>query len=257
MWNIVYTNIMAEMNEFLENCNSQTYKVKHVPLESLEKIESLNDTFAIVLSYQEGDEESISQARIIKEKHTSIPIIIISHYFNDKVSFWCLRNRIWDYIILPAEKEYFELKLQTLLALKKTEMKKRSLRFPTSESCINTLYSYTKNTLMKTHGALDYISSHYGQKITIGQLASTCNMSAWQFTSTFKKEMGSTPCEFLRKYRLNYAMCLLAGSSKSIQEIAYDVGFDDASYFSRVFKIHSGKSPNMFRQSLGRVNQTV
>jgi len=55
---------------------------------------------------------------------------------------------------------------------------------------------------------------------------------------------GIGPSDLIKQYRLNKAMELLQNSDKSINHIAYQVGFRDASYFTKIFKVHFGEVPS-------------
>ncbi|MFN2243397.1 MAG: helix-turn-helix transcriptional regulator, partial [Anaerolineae bacterium] len=64
----------------------------------------------------------------------------------------------------------------------------------------------------------------------------------------FRKELGVTPIAYLNRYRVHQAKQLLSDTSKSITEIALEVGFSDSGYFSRVFRREVGLSPEAYRQ---------
>jgi AraC-like DNA-binding protein len=68
-------------------------------------------------------------------------------------------------------------------------------------------------------------------------------------TFCFRKELGVTPIAYLHRYRVNQAKQLLIDTSKSITEIALEVGFSDSSYFGRIFRRETGVSPQGFRQA--------
>ena len=71
----------------------------------------------------------------------------------------------------------------------------------------------------------------------------------------FKKEMGVTPLEYMIRLRMKKAEAMLTAmwtNEYSISEIAEQCGFDDALYFSRVFKKNFGCSPSKFAKSRGK-----
>lgn len=58
--------------------------------------------------------------------------------------------------------------------------------------------------------------------------------------------------DYIRKLRIDKAIQLLSSSSHSLTEIAYLTGFSDQSHFTRIFKVHTGKSPSAYKKSLGK-----
>ena len=94
---------------------------------------------------------------------------------------------------------------------------------------------------------LDYIHTHYQDKITIEELAKTASISKTEVLRCFKAIMGLSPISYLNSYRLQRAAHMLINTEKSIQEIAEGCGFDDNSYFSKLFKKKYHVTPHDYR----------
>lgn len=94
---------------------------------------------------------------------------------------------------------------------------------------------------------LAYIHTHYQDKITIEELAKTTSISKTEVLRCFKAIMGLSPISYLNSYRLQRAAHMLINTEKSIQEIAEDCGFDDNSYFSKLFKKKYHVTPHDYR----------
>lgn len=94
---------------------------------------------------------------------------------------------------------------------------------------------------------LDYIHTHYKDKITIEELAKTASISKTEVLRCFKAIMGLSPISYLNSYRLQRAAHMLMNTEKSIQEIAEGCGFDDNSYFSKLFKRKYHMPPHNYR----------
>lgn len=94
---------------------------------------------------------------------------------------------------------------------------------------------------------LNYIHTHYKDKITIEELAKTASISKTEVLRCFKAIMGRSPISYLNSYRLQRAAHLLINTEKNIQEIAEDCGFDDNSYFSKLFKKKYHVTPHGYR----------
>lgn len=78
----------------------------------------------------------------------------------------------------------------------------------------------------------------------MGRFADEMNMTAVQLRRKLKALTNYTSNEFVRKYRLERAAQLLAQKSATVSEIAFDVGFENLSYFSKMFQEEFGKLPS-------------
>ena len=94
---------------------------------------------------------------------------------------------------------------------------------------------------------LDYIQTNYKDKITIETLAKTASISKTEVLRCFKSIIGLSPINYLNSYRLQKAAQLLINTENNIQEIATECGFDDNSYFSKLFKKNYHVTPHSFR----------
>lgn len=92
-----------------------------------------------------------------------------------------------------------------------------------------------------------YINRHYSERITLGDISKATFYSAAYCENEFKKTTGKSIINYLIDVRISEAKKLLAESSMSCASIATAVGFDDANYFSRVFKKRTGYSPLRYR----------
>lgn len=96
-----------------------------------------------------------------------------------------------------------------------------------------------------------YISLHYMEKITDGQLSKQFAMSKPTLYRKFKSNMGMTPANYINDVRLTQSIILLETADMPINRICKSVGVDDVFYFSRLFKRKYGQSPALYRKSLG------
>ena len=111
-----------------------------------------------------------------------------------------------------------------------------------------------KKTPDKMKNVLKYIENNYMQKITIGDIAAAVGFSESHFMRYFKETMGTSFVEYLRDYRLTIASRLLTSSDSSILNIAAETGFENLSYFNRVFKEKYKMTPRQFRKE-SRLNE--
>ncbi|RED58105.1 helix-turn-helix domain-containing protein [Cohnella lupini] len=104
---------------------------------------------------------------------------------------------------------------------------------------------------------IDYIHSHYMNSFSLNELAGIAGMEIKPFSYHFSKYCGIFPIDYLIQQRMKHAKQLLAMSSCTIRDISTRVGYSDAHYFSRLFKIHVGCSPTLFRQTQGNYPPSI
>jgi len=85
---------------------------------------------------------------------------------------------------------------------------------------------------------------------SVHEMAGRLNISAGYLSDVLKQESGKTALEHIHIYLISEAKNRLRGEDKSVSEIAYALGFENLSYFSRLFKKEVGVSPNYFKKQM-------
>ncbi|MDR1352990.1 MAG: helix-turn-helix domain-containing protein [Treponema sp.] len=93
-----------------------------------------------------------------------------------------------------------------------------------------------------------FIWENYTRKICLKEIAEASGLSAPYFSSIFKEEMGENLSTYLNRLRVERAATMLIESNMSLCEIAGVCGFEDQSWFSKIFKSYTGKSPGKYRE---------
>lgn len=99
--------------------------------------------------------------------------------------------------------------------------------------------------------AVQYIHRHYSVKIGLQVVADQVHMSPSHFSKVFKTGMGKSFVDYLTEVRIEQSRSLLLNRDFSLIDIAGLVGFEDQSYFSKVFRRHVGVSPGRYRETRG------
>ncbi|MNO54622.1 HTH-type transcriptional regulator ChbR [compost metagenome] len=97
---------------------------------------------------------------------------------------------------------------------------------------------------------IQYIQHNYHNPIRLSELAALVPMSEGQFCRFFKSMTRQTPMDYINSYRIRQAIELLREPERKISDIALEVGYDNISYFIRVFRKIMSCSPSEFRKRL-------
>ena len=99
--------------------------------------------------------------------------------------------------------------------------------------------------------AVDYIKKHYSERISLEEVAAKVFLSPAYFSKIFKEEMKSNFTAYVNNLRIDRSRTLLKETSIPLVDIAGMVGFEDQSYFTKVFRKVTGTSPGRYRESRG------
>ncbi|MBE5958574.1 MAG: response regulator [Lachnospiraceae bacterium] len=108
-------------------------------------------------------------------------------------------------------------------------------------------YNFTDANYYIIKTALKYIYANYASKMSLMDVAEQCYISNWHLSKLLNQYTGKGFFEIINVIRIDKAKELLKTSNAKVQEISEQVGFQDVTHFSRIFKNHVGTSPKDFR----------
>jgi AraC-like DNA-binding protein len=108
------------------------------------------------------------------------------------------------------------------------------------------------SSLQKLQRALTLMSERLDQDLKRGDIAYAVDWSSAHFTRVLKEKTGLSFTAQLTQLRINRAIELLANSNQGLLDIALATGFSDQSYFTRVFRKHTGLTPAAYRREHSR-----
>lgn len=95
---------------------------------------------------------------------------------------------------------------------------------------------------------IKHINENFNQQISLEEAAKMLNLTAPYLSRLFLKTTGFNFKEYLLTIRIKNAKHMLKNTSKSVRQIAYESGFNDSNYFSKIFKDTTGVSPLQYRK---------
>lgn len=96
---------------------------------------------------------------------------------------------------------------------------------------------------------LEYIQKNFKEDLCLQKISTFCHCSKSYLSHTFKKTTGLSLSDYTLRIRVNEAKRLLVNTDETVTNIALQTGFNDSSYFSKVFKKLTNVSPNEFRRN--------
>jgi AraC family transcriptional regulator of arabinose operon len=97
---------------------------------------------------------------------------------------------------------------------------------------------------------LTFLHQNLHREVTLEEMAEHAGLSASHFSFLFKQQTGYSPINYFIHLKVQRACTLLSLTPKSIHEIAYEIGYSDPYYFSRLFKKTMGVSPQHYRETV-------
>jgi len=111
-------------------------------------------------------------------------------------------------------------------------------------------YTKRRSDIKRIDKVLSYLQTHYQEKITLDCISKIACMSTCYFCKFFKKVTGKTFKEYILSLRIDKARALLLQSDLNITEVAYEIGFENHSYFDRIFRRLTNLSPHDYRNMI-------
>jgi AraC family transcriptional regulator len=108
----------------------------------------------------------------------------------------------------------------------------------------------TESAVERLRRAVDFISIHFAEEITVSNIAGTAGLSTFHFTRMFREMTGESPYQYLIRVRVDRAKQLLVENDHlNVAAVSIAVGFPNQGHFSRHFKRRTGQTPTQFRRA--------
>jgi len=121
----------------------------------------------------------------------------------------------------------------------------------------SSIYSNTPKNQDRILTMMAFIHENYAEKLTLEQIADSAAVSTRECLRCFRAAIHQSPMDYLIEYRIQIAKKLLEGNDLSITDIALGCGFNNNSYFTKIFHRSCGKTPNAYRKEFRELEKPV
>ncbi len=202
--------------------------------------------WAACFEYDEPDARGLEALAEIRHRHSSLPIVMLTERQAGNLATWALRYCVWDYLVKPLSVRNL---CDCLVNIDRRLGRPRPGPLPAIVPLApaSNVLAGKPSAISTLAPAVSYVEANYHEKIRLATAARLCRLSPFQFSRNFKKENGLAFRDYVVKLRVQRAAQLIKDTRASVTEAAFVVGFNDLSYFARMFRRQFGVSPSHFR----------
>jgi len=202
------------------------------------------------IEFDYPDQIRLQAIPVVARAFPELPLLMFTEYHSEALAVWAFRSGVCDYRVKPISHQTLMRSIEALLEIAGSGRQGRPpapwlpadliepaghLQSPPSSS-------------RKTGVAVAYIAKNFAQDLRRDALAELSHVSLSEFSRVFRREQGTSFKHFLLAYRIAKARDFLAEPHMTISQAAYAVGFNDTSYFSRLFRRLTGMTASKYQE---------
>lgn len=195
--------------------------------------------------------DGIEMLRKLNENGNTIPVIFASSYDEFEYARQGLILGAFDYLLKPVDQRKLEdVLLRVKQKISDTDEKKNKIQ-PAVEEILKEL-GLTPNENKFVGQVAVYCSEHYGEHVSVDDIAAAHAYSKDYFAKLFKQHFGITFHEFFSKLKIEYAKELIRTGNYKAYEISDILGYSSVDYFTKVFKDITGMTPSKYKSEISK-----
>lgn len=181
--------------------------------------------------------DGMALMQYMEAEHIPGKIIVISGFSDFSYMRTAIKSGVVDYILKPIDSQ--DLNNAISAAVEQLEQESPSKKEQPSAT------GQTSNSVVQN--IKEFIDKKYMEDISLSDLADTFYLSKEHLSRLFKKETGQNLFSYIMDLKLEKAKRLLSETDRTLDDIAFSLGFSNGNYFSKVFKKNIGVSPSSYR----------
>lgn len=204
----------------------------------------------VCIEFDFPDGARLQAVSALKKTVPSLPLLMFTEYHSEALAVWAFRSGVWDYRVKPITGGTLARCIEALIENERSGAPTRPCgRWLPAELIEPAGHLERAPTVSRKTGiAIACIAQHFDKNLKRDALADLCHLSSSEFSHAFRREQGTSFAHFLLAYRISKARDFLAKPNTTISQAAYSAGFNDASYFSRVFRRLVGVTASKYQR---------
>lgn len=246
----MYRLLIVDDEEFVRNglrntfnWNAYGFNVVGTAQDGLHALDIIKKNFphVVLTDIKMPDMDGLELIKQAKKLYPKIMFILLSAYDDFKYAQYAIKFDVKGYLVKPLdENEMAEILQKLSCELAKVEESNISDPF-------DTVPCGTENLIDK---AKKYVNENYEKKISLEEMADFLFINPAYFSVVFKKVTGLNFTDYIARIRVEKAKLMLEKSRYLVKDIAIKVGYDDYTYFCKVFKKIENSTPLEYRSKI-------
>jgi YesN/AraC family two-component response regulator len=229
----------------------ESFEIHHyAAINSLDREIERVEPDVICFDFDFPTKPTLKALQATKKAHASIPVLMLTVQHSEALAVWAFRSRVWDYLVKPIANQELQRcfeGLTDMLALRAAQKGARALATAGSLIPEDSRWRGARGTSPNVLApAIEYVEDSYREKITSVEAARLCNVTTFQLSRLFKETYGLTFQDYIMRFRIREAWRLLQNPAAEIGDVGSLVGFNDPSYFGKVFRRYMHCSPSQY-----------
>jgi AraC-like DNA-binding protein len=202
------------------------------------------DPSALCFDFDHPDQQRLQTLQDVKRVYTRLPVLMLTLDHSESLAVWAFRSRAWNYLVKPVSVAEFSENLAAVAQIARPRSQPRIAHMLDAPVPTELSAAPTDPRVARLQPALNYIREYFHERVSESDAAALCGMTRFAFSRHFHGALGLTFREYVMRARIAEARRLLVEGGHSVTDVAFATGFNDGSYFARMFRRHTGMLPS-------------
>jgi AraC-like DNA-binding protein len=205
------------------------------------------DPSALCFDFDHPDQQRLQTLQDVKRYFVRLPVLMLTLDHSESLAVWAFRSRVWNYLVKPVSAAEFSENLAAVAQIAHPGSQPRIAHLLDVHLPPDLVAAPADPRVTRLQPALNYVREYCHDRISETDAAALCGLTRFAFSRNFHSALGLTFREYVMRARITEARRMLVEGGHSVTDVAFATGFNDGSYFARMFRRHTGVLPSDVR----------